>query len=233
MAQDNQFLNNNDSQNSQPSLEKQEGMPVTENSVTGEIVYGNPDALVNPETAFPENEVPVGDAKSAAASAEVFKSNPSASTTSASEGRNWIIPGILIGGIIGGALALRDTNTRAKVVDNAVGLKETSVDMFTQLKENPKETVNELMDQFKTASSTLQEAMNEALDIYQMISNQLNELKNPGSITENLSNVSNIVNVAKEAKEKAADAVSKVSEAKDAFSVPTANENNSNNPPAY
>ncbi|WP_053362286.1 hypothetical protein [Bacillus sp. FJAT-27251] len=230
MAQDNQFINNND--NSEPSLNKQGGTPVTENSVTGEIVYGNPDALVNPETAFLEDETAEG-TKSAASSAEVFTSNPPASTSTGTEGRNWIIPGILIGGIIGGALALRDTNTRAKVVDNAVGLKETSADMITQLKENPKETVNELMDQFRTASSTLQEAMNEALDIYEMISKELTEMRNSNSISENLATISNFVNVAKEAKEKAADAVSKVSEAKDAFSVPTTNENNPNNPPAY
>jgi gas vesicle protein len=219
MAQESKSFNDNTSKN--------EGLPVTENSVTGEIVYGNPDALTNPETAFAENEAPETNTKSAAASAEVFNSRESEATV-ASEGRNWILPGILIGGIIGGALALRDSNTREKVVDNAVGLKDTSVDMLTQLKENPKETVNELMDQFRTASSTLQEAMNEALDIYQMVTKQLTELKNPGSITENLSNVSNIVNVAKEAKEKAADAVSKVTEATDAFSVPNTN-NQSNN----
>jgi hypothetical protein len=53
--QDSKSFNDNTSKN-----EVEETMPVTENLVTGEIVYGNPDALTNPESAFSRYKISGG-----------------------------------------------------------------------------------------------------------------------------------------------------------------------------
>lgn len=218
----NSSTNRNTSSNPENLFPNQDAMSDAEVTVNPETVPIGEEALsdqniINPETVSAEQDfIPNQDISSPETVVSYEET-----TSSEQSSRNLIIPGILLGAVIGGVIALRDSTTREKVVDGAVTLKDTSVDMFSQLKENPKETINEIMDQFKTASSSLQEAMNEALDIYQLVNDQLSAIKNGGSLTENLSNAANMVNVVKEAKEKAKDAVSKVAEAGDSFSVPS------------
>ncbi|WP_409304163.1 hypothetical protein [Peribacillus sp. SCS-155] len=137
------------------------------------------------------------------------------------QNRNLLLRGILLGGLIGGALTLLDSRTRSKVVDTAVNVKDTSVGVVSQVAENPKDTMGEMMDRFKAASTTLQEAIGEAQNIYDMMKPQLTAFASgAGTTSANVMNAAALVNVAMEAKDrvvevkdKAMEAVSHVAEA--------------------
>ncbi|MBH0161920.1 hypothetical protein [Fictibacillus sp. 26RED30] len=80
-----------------------------------------------------------------------------------------LLTGIVIGGIVGGALALIDYNTRSKVKNTAVGLKDSSSKMITEVKQNPGEVKDQMISQFKTASTTLKDAINDAQALYERL----------------------------------------------------------------
>lgn len=80
-----------------------------------------------------------------------------------------LLKGIVIGGLIGGALALIDYNTRTKVKNTAVGLKDSSSKMLTEVKENPGEVKDQMISQFKSATNTLKEAISDAQELYQRV----------------------------------------------------------------
>jgi gas vesicle protein len=80
-----------------------------------------------------------------------------------------LLRGVVIGGLIGGALALIDNNTRSKVKNTAVGLKDSSSKMYTEVKENPGEVKDQMISQFKSAANTLKEAINDAQVLYQRL----------------------------------------------------------------
>ncbi|HDB5314953.1 TPA: hypothetical protein O6X01_002925, partial [Staphylococcus aureus] len=62
-----------------------------------------------------------------------------------------LLKGIVLGGIVGGALALLDTSTRNKVMGTATDLKDSSMKMFNEVKENPGEAKDNMISQFKSA----------------------------------------------------------------------------------
>ncbi|WNB93206.1 YtxH domain-containing protein [Bacillus sp. NEB1478] len=100
------------------------------------------------------------------------------------EQNSMLLKGIIIGGLVGGALALIDRNTRSKVKHTAVGLKDTSSKMLTEVKENPNEVKDQMISQFKNASNTLKEAIEEAQDLYQRVNStfgNINVLKEVSS----------------------------------------------------
>ncbi|MFE4430470.1 hypothetical protein ACFRH9_26135 [Peribacillus butanolivorans] len=69
-----------------------------------------------------------------------------------------LLKGILIGGLVGGALTLLDSNTRNKVKRSAILLKDNSVNMIKQVKENPdevKDISTDALDSAKEATSEL------------------------------------------------------------------------------
>lgn len=80
-----------------------------------------------------------------------------------------LLKGIVIGGLVGGALALIDYNTRTKVKNTAVGLKDSSTRMITEVKQNPGEVKDQMISQFKTASNTLKEAITDAQELYERL----------------------------------------------------------------
>lgn len=82
------------------------------------------------------------------------------------EANSKLLKGIIIGGIIGGALTLFDSTTRSKVKKAASGMTASSKEMLVNVKENPQETKNQMIDRFKTASTTLKDAINDAQDLY-------------------------------------------------------------------
>ncbi|MGD6856353.1 hypothetical protein ACQCVO_14850 [Bacillus infantis] len=92
-----------------------------------------------------------------------------------------LLKGIVLGGIVGGALALLDTSTRNKVMGTATDLKDSSVKMFNEVKENPGEAKDNMISQFKSASSTLKEAISDAQKLYERVNNdvfgKVNEFK--------------------------------------------------------
>ncbi|WP_226536342.1 hypothetical protein [Fictibacillus halophilus] len=96
-----------------------------------------------------------------------------------------LLKGIVIGGLVGGALALIDYNTRTKVKNTAVGLKDSSSKMITEVKQNPGEVKDQMISQFKTASNTLKEAITDAQQLYERLNkdvfgniNTLKEISN-------------------------------------------------------
>jgi gas vesicle protein len=80
-----------------------------------------------------------------------------------------LLKGIVIGGLVGGALALIDHNTRTKVKSTAVGIKDSSSKMITEVKQNPGDVKDQMISQFKTATNTLKEAITDAQELYQRL----------------------------------------------------------------
>ncbi|CAM3540605.1 hypothetical protein GCM10009865_07620 [Aeromicrobium ponti] len=162
------------------------------------------------QEANPLNEVVVNKETILANETGVHNENSSTvhnETSSASQSRNYLLPGIVIGSILGAAMALRNPQTRKKVTDTAANLKE-----------NPKETMEDMTQRFKNASFSFKEAMSEANAIFTMVNDQLLKNKGSNSITGNLANTANLVNVASEAKEKLKEAAANLSEAGRALS---------------
>jgi hypothetical protein len=164
------------------------------------------------QEAIPVNEVVVNKETILANETGVHNETSSTSTvlnetTSASQSRNYLLPGIVIGSILGAAMALRDPQTRKKVTYTAANLKES-----------PKETMEDMTQRFKNASFSFKEAMSEANAIFTMVNDQLLKNKGSNSITGNLANTANLVNVASEAKEKLKEAAANLSEAGRALS---------------
>ncbi|MFG6496176.1 hypothetical protein P8610_12490 [Fictibacillus sp. UD] len=96
-----------------------------------------------------------------------------------------LLRGIIVGGIVGGALALIDYNTRTKVKNTAVGLKDSSSKMITEVKQNPGEVKDQMISQFKTATTTLKDAISDAQVLYERLNkdvfgniNTLKEISN-------------------------------------------------------
>jgi gas vesicle protein len=119
-----------------------------------------------------------------------------------------LLKGIVIGGLVGGALALINYNTRTKVKNTAMGLKESSTRMITEVKQNPGEVKDQMISQFKTASNTLKEAITDAQELYERLNKD---------VFGNINTIKEITNdafsTAKEAKGELNNITSKLKEA--------------------
>ncbi|MGG0790545.1 YtxH domain-containing protein [Peribacillus simplex] len=80
-----------------------------------------------------------------------------------------LLKGILIGGLVGGALTLLDSNTRNKVKRSAVLLKDNSMNMIEQVKENPGEMKEQMVSGVKGATETIKEAINDVETLYETV----------------------------------------------------------------
>ncbi len=119
-----------------------------------------------------------------------------------------LMKGIVLGGIIGGALAMLDTKTRTKVKTKALDLKDSSANLISEVKENPGDVKENMINQFKNASNTLKDAIKDAQNLYQRVNEDV--FGNMDMVKE----VSNeAMSTAKEAKSELADIGSKVKEA--------------------
>ncbi|GLB59917.1 YtxH domain-containing protein [Cytobacillus sp. NCCP-133] len=119
-----------------------------------------------------------------------------------------LMKGIVLGGIIGGALAMLDTQTRTKVKTKAMDLKDTSANLISEVKENPGDVKENVINQFKNASNTLKDAIKDAQNLYQRVNEDV--FGNMDMVKE----VSNeAMSTAKEAKSELAEIGSKVKEA--------------------
>ncbi|KON89770.1 hypothetical protein AF332_25130 [Sporosarcina globispora] len=119
-----------------------------------------------------------------------------------------LMKGIVIGGIIGGALAMLDSTTRTKVKTKAMDLKDSSANLISEVRENPGDVKENMINQFKSASNTLKEAIKDAQSLYQRVNDDV--FGNMDMVKE----VSNdAMSTAKEAKSELADIGSKVKDA--------------------
>ncbi|MBD1379546.1 YtxH domain-containing protein [Metabacillus arenae] len=134
-----------------------------------------------------------------------------------------LVKGIVIGGIVGGAITLLDATTRNKVKNKAVGMKDSSVELYQYVRENPSEVKDQVVGQVKTATKKLEEAITDAQSLYERVNN---------NIISKVSDIKQIPATAKEAKGELKGIGSKVkdagSELSESVEVPEQNENNQN-----
>lgn len=91
-----------------------------------------------------------------------------------------LLKGIVIGGMIGGCLALMDRNTRTAVTTKAGDLKDSSKNVLMHVKENPSEVKDQILDQVKQATDSLKHTIQEV----RYLADRINEdvLKNAKEI---------------------------------------------------
>lgn len=116
-----------------------------------------------------------------------------------------LLKGILIGGLVGGALTLLDSNTRNKVKRSAVLLKDNSMNMIEQVKENPGEMKEQMVSGVKGATETIKEAINDAETLYETVNEDV-----VGKVSEVKDISTNALGTAKEATNELKDISSKV-----------------------
>ncbi|CAK6470273.1 YtxH domain-containing protein [Peribacillus castrilensis] len=90
-------------------------------------------------------------------------------TTIETQTNSKLLKGILIGGLVGGALTLLDSNTRNKVKRSAILLKDNSMNMIEQVKENPGEMKEQVVSGVKGATETIKEAINDVETLYETV----------------------------------------------------------------
>ncbi|MDQ0859209.1 YtxH domain-containing protein [Bacillus sp. V2I10] len=139
---------------------------------------------------------------------EISKTEISIAKKGKDKNNSKLVKGILAGAVVGGLVTLFDRKTRNQVKDSAVNLKDSSVDVFTQVKENPGEVKNQMVSQFKSAADSLKDAINEAKKLYDRLN---------ADVMDNVNDVVQISNdtlsTAKDAQKDLASIGSKVKEA--------------------
>jgi gas vesicle protein len=129
-------------------------------------------------------------------------------STIENEKNSKLLKGVVLGGIIGGVVSLVDANTRNSLKETAGDLKTSSQRMLSEVKENPGEVKDQVLQQFKEASVILKEAISDAQGIYERVNADL--FSNMGDIKE-LTNIA--MSTVKDAKGEIAQIGSKVAEA--------------------
>ncbi len=80
-----------------------------------------------------------------------------------------LVKGVVVGAVVGGCITLLDSKTRSSVKRRAVTLKDSSTNMINQVKENPQETKEKMVQQMKNASNLLKDAINDAKHLYERV----------------------------------------------------------------
>ncbi|MGD6818365.1 YtxH domain-containing protein [Metabacillus sp. 113a] len=121
---------------------------------------------------------------------------------------------MIIGAVIGGAVAMLDSNTRKKVTKGATGLKDSTVGIVQNVKDNPGEVKNQFVSQFNTAKNTLESAIRDAQNIYESLNNGVFKKLNEAASTsqEAFENVKEAAEDVKEVGGKVAEAGSELTE---------------------
>ena len=95
------------------------------------------------------------------------------STTSENDNNGKLLRGMVIGAVIGGALSMLDSNTRNKVTETTKNMKDSTMDMYSQVKNNPSEVKDDLQERLKSASSVLKEAISDAQNLYEKVNENI------------------------------------------------------------
>ncbi|EDL65979.1 YtxH domain-containing protein [Bacillus sp. SG-1] len=98
--------------------------------------------------------------------------------TNEEEKNGKLVKGMVLGAVVGGALAMLDSNTRQKVASNTRTMKDSTMDMVGQVKNDPSGVKNDLQDRLKSASSVLKEAINDAQNLYEKVNGDIVEQVN-------------------------------------------------------
>ncbi|KWW13015.1 MULTISPECIES: hypothetical protein [Bacillaceae] len=116
-----------------------------------------------------------------------------------------LLKGILIGGLVGGALTLLDSTTRNKMKRSAVLLKDNSMNMIEQVKENPGEVKDQMVSGVKGATETIKEAIHDVEALYETVNEDV-----VGKVSEVKDISTDALGTAKEATSELKDISSKV-----------------------
>ena len=95
------------------------------------------------------------------------------STTTENENNGKLLKGMVLGAIIGGALTLLDSTTRNKVTTTTKNMKDSTLDMYSHVKNNPSEVKDDLQERLKSASSVLKEAISDAQNLYEKVNENI------------------------------------------------------------
>ncbi|WP_339262015.1 YtxH domain-containing protein [Solibacillus sp. FSL W7-1472] len=95
------------------------------------------------------------------------------STTTENDNNGKLLRGMIIGAVIGGALSMLDSNTRNKVTETTKNMKDTTMDMYSQVKNNPTEVKDDLQERLKSASSVLKEVISDAQKLYEKVNENI------------------------------------------------------------
>ena len=90
-------------------------------------------------------------------------------STIQTEPNSKLLKGILIGGLVGGALTLLDSGTRQKVKRSAKLLKSNSVNMYEQVKQDPTGVKEQMVQGVIGATDTIKEAINDVETLYETV----------------------------------------------------------------
>ncbi|MFJ7640423.1 YtxH domain-containing protein [Peribacillus sp. NPDC097264] len=121
------------------------------------------------------------------------------------ESNSKLLKGIIIGGIVGGALTLLDSNTRNKMKRSAVLLKDNSMNMIEQVKQNPGEVKEQMVSGVKGATETIKEAISDVETLYETVNEEV-----VGKVSEVKEISTNALGSAKDATSELKDISSKV-----------------------
>ena len=95
------------------------------------------------------------------------------STTTENDNNGKLLRGMIIGAVIGGALSMLDSTTRNKVTETTKNMKDSTMDMYSQVKNNPSEVKDDLQERLKSASSVLKEAISDAQNLYEKVNENI------------------------------------------------------------
>ena len=94
-------------------------------------------------------------------------------STTENENNGKLLKGMVLGAIIGGALTLLDSTTRNKVTTTTKNMKDSTLDMYSHVKNNPSEVKDDLQERLKSASSVLKEAISDAQNLYEKVNENI------------------------------------------------------------
>ncbi|MFC7688068.1 YtxH domain-containing protein [Ureibacillus sp. GCM10028918] len=129
-------------------------------------------------------------------------------TTTENEKNGKFLKGVVIGAVIGGAIAMLDSNTRNKVTSTTKNMKDSTMEMYSQVKNNPTEVKNDLQERLKSASSVLKDAISDAQNLYEKVNENI-----VGPVTQVKEESGDILSIAKEVTSDIKDIGGKVKEA--------------------
>lgn len=119
-----------------------------------------------------------------------------------------LVKGMVLGAVVGGAIAMLDKTTRKNVTSRTSDMKDSTIGMVAKIRENPTGVVNDWQDRLKTASTVLKDAINDAQSLYEKVNDdvidQVNQIKDDST---------EMIATTKEAAEDLKDIGSKVKEA--------------------
>ncbi|MGD7021249.1 YtxH domain-containing protein [Rossellomorea vietnamensis] len=119
-----------------------------------------------------------------------------------------LVKGMVLGAVVGGALAMLDSTTRQKVTSNTKNMKDSTMDMVGQVRNDPSGVKSDLQDRLSSAQSVLKEAINDAQNLYEKVNGDI-----IGQVNQVKEESTEILSTAKEATSDLKDIGGKVKEA--------------------